>query len=147
MVKISVAVENQGDIAEAFNVTVRANATEIEIKEVTLRNGTSELITFTWNTSDFAEGHYVFGAFVSPVPWEHDVDDNILEGGWMVVSIPGDVNGDFAVNVFDAVSVTSIYMVRKGDPRYMPSGDINGDDVIDLLDIVILTSHYGQRYP
>ena len=50
------------------------------------------------------------------------------------VTLPGDLNGDDAVDVTDVVEL--IDMVLAG--IYDPAGDINGDDAVDVTDVVEL---------
>ncbi len=146
-VNINVTVENQGDYIETFNVTIYANASSIAAKCVTLTSGNSTTILFTWNTTGFAKGNYTISAAADAVPGETDVSDNTLTDGWVVVTIPGDVDGDFDVDLFDAVKLLKCYGAKKGQPNYDPHCDIDGDGDIDLFDAVILLKHYGQKAP
>jgi hypothetical protein len=66
---------------------------------------------------------------------------------YVYVRIPGDVDGDFAVTIFDLVRITAIYNVEEGDPRFSADADLDGNSVINIFDVVICTSHYGQKYP
>jgi len=52
---ITVTLQNQGDFPESFNITVRANATDIETKEITLASGNMRVIIFKWNTTSARE--------------------------------------------------------------------------------------------
>jgi hypothetical protein len=76
-----------------------------------------------------------------------DTTNNTYNDGWVVVTIPGDVDGDCVVDILDIVRITSIYMVSKGDRRYVSNADIDGSGLIDILDVVICTSHYKQKWP
>jgi hypothetical protein len=144
---INVTVENQGDQTETFNVTTYATTPVIQTQTVTLESGASTTITFTWNTTGFAKGNYTIWAYAWPVQGETDATDNTLPGGWVIVTIPGDVDGDFEVTILDVVKITSIYATKLGDPRFRPNSDIDNDGVITILDVVICTSHYAQKYP
>jgi len=147
-VQVNVTVENQGDSAETFNVTLYANSTEIGTQIVSgLPNGMSTVLVFNWDTTGFAYGNYTLSAYAWPVPGETDLADNTFIDDWVIVTIPGDVDGNFRVEIFDVVGITSRYMTRKGDPRYSPNADLDGDGDIDIFDVVGCTSHYGQHYP
>jgi hypothetical protein len=146
-VSINVTVTNQGDQAEAFNVTLYANTTIIGISEVSLSSGSSTTITFTWNTTGFAKGNYTISAYAWPVLNETDIDDNTYTNGTITVTIPGDVDGDFDVDLYDAVGLLVHYGAKTGQPAYNPVCDIDGDGDIDLYDAVTLLTHYGQKYP
>lgn len=90
---INVTVENQGEVAESFNVTTYANTTLIETIEVTLPSGNFTTITFRWNTTDFAKGNYTISAYAEPVPGETDTADNNFTDGWIIVAMVGDITG------------------------------------------------------
>jgi len=138
-VSLSVTVENQGDYTETFNLTVYANETIIETKEVTLTSGNSTTITFTWNTSGFAKGNYTISAVADTVPGETDTADNTKDDGTVLVSIAGDVNGDRLVDISDLViTVGAIPSTPTINPEiWNPNADINGDGVCDISDLVI----------
>ena len=143
---IKVTIANQGDIAETFNVTLYVDDWN-ETRTVYLPNGTSTTLTFIWNTSGFAYGNYTVWACAKPVPGETDLDDNTFIYGWVMVTIPGDVDADFDVDLYDAVNLLVHYGAKAGQPEYDPNCDIDGDGDIDLFDAIILLAHYGQKYP
>jgi outer membrane protein assembly factor BamB len=146
--EINVTVENQGDLSEIFYITINANTTMIHTKEITLASGTSASLTFTWNTTGFDKGNYTISVYVYPVPGETNMTNNIMYAGPNVrVTIPGDVDGDFDVDILDVVKITSIYATKLGDLTFNPNSDINNDGVITILDVVICTSHYAQIDP
>jgi hypothetical protein len=146
--KINATVQNQGDYTETFNITVYTNTTSIATQTITLTSGNSTTITFTWNTTGFAKDNYTILAYAWPVPGETDTTDNTLGADKEVcVTIPGDVDGDYYVFLYDAVKLLSRYGVRIGDLRYDPIYDIDDDGRIFLYDAVILLSHYGQKDP
>jgi peptide/nickel transport system substrate-binding protein len=88
---INVTAANQGGHTETFNVTVYANTTTIETREVTLTSENSTTITFTWNTTGFARGNYTIGAVADTVPGETDTADNNCPGGWILITKVGDL--------------------------------------------------------
>jgi hypothetical protein len=57
------------------------------------------------------------------------------------------VQGDFDVDLYDAVALLARYGAKRGNPQYSAVCDIDGDGDIDLYDAVILLTHYGQKYP
>jgi hypothetical protein len=67
---------------------------------------------FTWNTTGFAKGNYTLSAYAWPVPGETDISDNNFTGGWVFVSMVGDLTGGSA-NVWD----------------FVPDGKCDGKDV------------------
>ena len=137
---IYVSVQNQGWNTETLNITAHANTTLIETKEVTLTSGNSSTITFTWNTTGFAYGNYTISAYAWPVMGETDTEDNRKEGGWVVVTIPGDFDGDVDVDftdLFVTMIGTYYYNYWIDHANYDPTADFNLDGKIDFTDLFI----------
>jgi hypothetical protein len=86
------------------------------------------------NTATWAKGNYAISTCTHVI-------------GWVIVTIPGDVQGDFDVDLYDAVALLARYGAKRGNPQYSAVCDIDGDGDIDLYDAVILLTHYGQKYP
>ena len=146
--QINVTVANRGNYTENFNVTAYANTTSIASQIITLTSGNYTTITFTWNTTGFAKGNYTVWAFAEPVPGEIDIEDNVLYSDVEVcVTIPGDVDADFDVDLYDAVKLLVCYGTEEGGSDYDSFCDIDGDGDIDLYDAVTLLTHYGEKYP
>jgi hypothetical protein len=146
-VNMTVTVLNQGDLTETFNVAAYANTTSAASQNITLSSGNSTNITLTWNTTGFACGTYSVVAYVTPVPGETNTTNNSLTGGLIVVTIPGDLNGDFTIGLKDLVILAQAYGSVQGDSMWNPNADLNGDGKVGLADLVILALHYGQHYP
>ena len=152
---INVTVENQADLTCTFNVTAYAdlNATIIGdeiiigIQNVTLTGWNSTIIIFVWDTLGVAHGNYTISAYATPLEAEADLEDNTYIDNWIVVTIPGDVDGDFDVDLYDAVNLLTRYGAKKGNPKYDPICDIDGDGDIDLFDAVKLLTNYGKKDP
>jgi hypothetical protein len=144
---ITVTAENHGGFAETFNVTAYANTTIIGSENVTLPAGNSTTMKFTWNTTGFAKGNYTISAYAVPVPGETDTTDNNLTDGWVAVTIPGDVNGDFRCEGKDIAMIAKAFGSLIGQPAYVPNADINDDGKIDGKDIAVASKHYGTHYP
>ena len=62
------------------------------------------------------------------------------------VTIPGDVDGDSDVDIFDIVSMADIYGTQKDDPDYNQYCDIDGDGTVGIFDIVIAAGNYGESW-
>ena len=144
--RINVTVANYGDFHEACNITLFANGTIIDVASATILNSSMTTISFWWNTTAWAKGNYTISSYVAPVPGETNTTDNTLVDGWVFVSIPGDVDGDRDVDIYDVVKITSIYLSEIGDPNYKANSDIDSDGIIDIYDVVRCTSHYGQSW-
>lgn len=142
---INVTIQNQGTITETFNVTVYANTTIIETEaNITLTSGNSATLTFTWNTSGFAKGNYTIRAYAWPVPGESDTSDNNRIDGTVLVTIPGDVNGDKKVEGKDIAVIAKYFGSIEGFP---PNADIDSDGKVDGRDIAIAAQNFGKTWP
>jgi outer membrane protein assembly factor BamB len=144
---VTATLQNNGDTEETFNVTAYANGTPIETKEVTLMNGSSTVATFVWNTTGLDFGNYTISAYAMPVPDQTNTKNNSIVGGSVLITIPGDLNGDFKVNLQDLVILASAYGSVPSAPNWNPNADIKGNGVVSLSDLVIVAQHYGQHYP
>jgi hypothetical protein len=113
----------------------------------TLASGTSITITFTWNTTSFAYGNYTVRAYVWPVPDETDTTDNNFTDGLILVTILGDVNGDFKCEGKDIAIIAEAYGSLVEQAGYVPNADINDDGKIDGKDIAVAAKYYGTHYP
>jgi len=142
--RINVTVENQGDQTETFNVTTYANDTSIQNKIITLTSKNSTTVTFTWSTTGFAKGNYTIWAYAWPVQDETDTADNTCEGGWVLVSCVGDVNGDKKTSISDIVLVIGKFGTLPSSPEWNPNMDIDGNDKVTIGDIVITINNFGN---
>jgi len=142
---INVTVKNQGNYTETFNATAYADTTAIKIKTVTLTIDASTTITFTWNTTGFAYGNYTISAFVTLAPSETNNWTGQFTYGTVLITIPGDVNGDGVVNILD-VGIIAAHWLQTVPPG-PPNADINGDGIINLLDVSVCAANWLQTLP
>jgi hypothetical protein len=146
-VNISVLVENQGTKTETFSVNVYYNSSLIDtITNVTLTAGSNVTLTSTWNTTEVNYGNYTISAEALLVHTITDTDpvDNLHIDGFIIVSIPGDINGDGIVNVFDLITLCEAYSSALNTLNWNPEADINNDGVIDTLDVNIFSTYWGE---
>jgi hypothetical protein len=145
---LTVTATNLGNRPETFNVTLYANTAPIgNITVTNLLSVTFTLITFTWNTAGFAYGNYTISAYAWPVQNETNTANNNFTGGTVCVGIPGDLNGDGRVDIYDAVILAGAFNSNPGSSSWNPNADINGDGTVDIYDAVILAGHFNQHYP
>lgn len=150
-VKIKPTGVNLGTYTETFNVTACYNETAIILPNgknyttITLASGNCTTLTFTWNTTGVTYGNYSISASAAPVPGETHTADNTLTDGWVVVTIPGDIDGNYKVNHKDLLLLASAYGSEVGGPRYIPEADIDCSSKVDHKDLLILAANYGMQ--
>jgi parallel beta-helix repeat protein len=144
---ITVTLQNKGSLTEIFNTTVPANTTVIQTQPVYIKSGQSRTITIVWNTTSWIKGAYKIYALADRVAGETDANatDNLLIYGIVKVTVPGDVDGDRDVDIYDIVRIASAYGSNLGQPRFDPNCDIDSNNKIDIYDVVIATSIYGHK--
>ena len=144
--RVTVKVGNYGVYNETFNVTVYTNITVLGFQAVTLSSGTKADVLFVKSSSSFSKGYYTLNASADLVSGETEIDDNTLADGWVLVTIPGDVNGDKKANILDAIVLANAFDSKPGDSNWHPNADINADNRVNILDAIVLASHFGQSW-
>jgi PKD repeat protein len=150
--QINATVNNEGISQETFNMTTYANGTAIETKETTLMNQTSTTTTFAWNTTGFAYGNYTISACVWPPTSETNVSNNNFTGGWVIVTIVGDITGpngwpDGKVDMLDVAYVARHLGTNPSSSTWDPKADIDGDGKVDMRDVAVPAKNFGQQIP
>jgi hypothetical protein len=105
---------------------------EIGTQSVFLNSGVATNLTFVWNTAGYGYGAYNMSAYSWPLVGETDTADNTFYDGIVKVTIPGDVNGDFYVDIKDATQVGMYWMQLS--PPAPANVDINGDGLVSIKD-------------
>jgi parallel beta-helix repeat protein len=142
--RISLRVLNYGVGTETLFASVYANQTLISGLHILFILGRqSLLIFFEWYTTGFASGTYTITAYVDPVQNEADLSDNTFTLSPVKVSIAGDVNGDFLVNIQDVAQITVNW--QQHVPPAPANADINDDGVINIKDAGILALNWQQH--
>ncbi len=143
---VVVEAENLGGDTESFYLSAQHGGM-IDEYPVVLAPGATTTVPFDWHTGGFDKGNYtISGAHLWAVPGEIETANNILVGGWVFVTIPGDVDGDRYVNIFDMVRMAGVYGVMAPNPQYVANYDIEGDGDTDIFDIVIAAGNYGKSW-
>lgn len=145
---ITVTILNQGVFTENSNLTVYANTTAIASKNFTLTSGNSATMALTWNTTGVTYGNYTISAYAFPVLGETELTDNTLTNGVVLVTVPGDVNGDRIVDIYDIGVISAHWYLGppQGPLGYDSNADVNGDGAVDIFDIGIASAHWGQSW-
>ena len=144
--RISVTVASRGDEIEIVNVTAYANSTVIGTQRILLSDN-SATVSFAWDTTEFAYGNYDLSIYAEPVLGEIDIADNLIVFGNVVVTVPGDLDGDYRIGPADFALLAVAYGLATKSPEWNPNFDINADGKVNQFDFAILAFHYGQRYP
>jgi hypothetical protein len=139
-IRVNVTVKNQDTSTKVFNVTLYANTTIIDTKQVTLSGQATTTLTFTWSTTGWEKGHYIISATA-------DKPDNIRIDGTIKVGIPGDINTDDYTGIDDIFEIATHFGKQPGDPGRDAKYDINDDDYVGIDDIFTAASHFGEQYP
>jgi parallel beta-helix repeat protein len=140
---VNITVQNQGSQTQIFNITLYANTSIIQTLQLYLLSGNTTTRTITWNTTGWTKGAYTLKATVTIIPAETDTADNTFTYGIVKVTVPGDVDGDRDIDIYDIVRITSSYGAKSGEPRYYANADIDSNGEINIYDVVIATSRYG----
>jgi parallel beta-helix repeat protein len=145
IVWVNATALNYGIQAETFNLTLQiGKAIQEQVLSLMERNSTT--LAFSLNVSGWAKGNYLLSVHASPVPGETDTTDNDYDGV-LIVSILGDINGDFTADIYDAIILANAYNSKPTNSNWNPNADINGDSVVDIYDAIILANYYNQHYP
>jgi parallel beta-helix repeat protein len=129
---INVTVHRTG----SFTVTTYYNDIVIGTKMVVPPNRT---ITFMWDMTDVPYGNYTIKAIVDP-------GEEIFIDGWVLVNIPGDVQGDRTVDMADISLLIDKFMTTPSHPMWEPNCDVNDDDSVDMVDISIAIDNFMDSW-
>ena len=124
---INVTVQNHGDFAETFGVSLYANTGVISTKSVSLAKGASAILLFKWDTTSWFKGSYTIKAVAQTVPGETDTGDNTLIDGTAMISIPGYMNSDKRVNNIDLLTMMQAMFRDASRLSWNANADITND--------------------
>jgi hypothetical protein len=94
-----------------------------------------------------AKGNFTLSAGADPVPGETETADNTATDGLIVVTIPGDLNGDRRVDIYDAIMLSWAYNSIPGNSNWNSNADVNSDNVADIYDAILISSNFGKTSP
>jgi hypothetical protein len=142
---INVTMTNPSNCTVTFNVTLYGNSSTIQVRTVSLSNCTLCSFVLNWNTTDFAYGGYDIIVTADNITGETNTADNTLQGNGITLTVPGDLNGDFIVDIFDAVLLAGAFNSVSSNPNWKPNIDINDDNIVDIYDAIILAGHFNEH--
>jgi parallel beta-helix repeat protein len=136
-------VINYGVDVETIIVNAYANSTRIFGSVVDDWPSRNPIVSmFEWLTSGLASGNYTISVYAAPVPGETDATDN-TKSILVKVTIPGDVNGDFSVNIADVGQITANWL--RNVPPAPANADINGDGIINTADVGLIAVNWQKH--
>ena len=141
---LGVTVKDYGVFSETFNVTAYANTTLVGTQMVTLASAGEAELLFSNSTVSMTKGNYTVSATAGPVSGQTNTSDLSRVDGWVIITIPGDINGDGSVDVYDAILLAAAFYSTPGSSNWNPNADINGDGVVDIYDAIIMAQNFGK---
>jgi uncharacterized repeat protein (TIGR01451 family) len=101
-----------------------------------LENTTETQTTFTGH----AGNTYGFISIATDTAGNIEVEQPVAEAT-ILVSLPGDVNGDGLVNCTDVDIVKAVFGTKVGQPAYNREADVNNDGVVNVFDLAFVTQN------
>ena len=139
------------------NEVIKINNTKGEVTFGNTRIGTTESISgygslLTVNFMAKKEGHSIINLFDVDVvnnssPNPESVFSAVNNGNVTVILLPGDVDKDCEVDIFDLAAIGLAYRSNPGDSNWNPSADVHpngGNGKIDIFDLAFVGLHYGD---
>jgi len=128
---------------ETFPVTLSANGTTIQTIQATVPYQGTAIARFSWNTTGFPLGHYLLKVAAANLTGETNPANNLMTMTIML-SIPGDVDGNRIVNILDLVAVALSFGSTPGNPKWNPNADTDMNGIINIVDLTYVAIHFGQ---
>lgn len=145
VVSIEVVATNHGNNPENFEVKCYADSTLIGSRTISLAAEQVYSTVFTWNTTNIPFDTYLLTATATVVPYETNIADNTRTGGTVQVRVPGDINGDGIVDVYDAVLLILDIDAIPNSPKWNNGrSDLNDDGRVSGADVTILVRNFGR---
>ena len=119
-ISVDVEVENQGDYTETFTVDVYYDGNSIDSLTATLTAGTSQTLTFSWDTTNVPKGVYTLKAAAAVVPNEIETFDNTFTSIVQVTVAVHDTAIAFVIPVQTVVGqgldvTIAVEVINQGD--------------------------------
>ena len=112
--------------------------------------------TFTWYEDGILQKitgsktgvTYTVGAESYPITSlanDTDLSNNkVTNGTFVAKTLPGDVDGNGVVDIYDALVLAGAFGVSTGDKRYNADADLVVDGTIDIYDAIILAGDFSK---
>lgn len=145
IVLVNVTVENQGVVTQTFDVTFNYDGNPGETKTIfELVPEATQTVTFVLDTTPL-KGEYPLTATATQVPGETDTEDNNYDAGTILITILGDVTGDFEVNIIDIATIALAFGSEPGDTSWNPYTDLDHNNLINIIDLSIAAINFGAK--
>ena len=73
--------------------------------------------------------------------------DNTYIDGQVLITLTGDVDGNFRVDMVDVGLVCDAFGSEPGAPNWNKNADLDGNNRADMIDIGIVCDNFGKEYP
>ena len=143
ILQVNATLTDLGWEPETFPVTLSANGTMIQTLQASVPYQGSSIATFSWNTTGLSLGHYVLKVTAANLTGETNPANNFMTT-MIIVSIPGDVDGNRIVNILDLVAVALSFGSTPGSPKWNPNADVDVNGIINIVDLTYVAIHFGQ---
>jgi hypothetical protein len=135
---LNLTITNAGYLSQIPHIIIYANTTIIGTEtNINLTNGTPTTFSLTYNTDSLSLGNYSLATFPSGPATFYPI----------VLTIPGDIDGNFQVQLADLVILARTYGSKPNDAKWNADADIDSNSAVGLPDLVILANHYGEHHP
>jgi hypothetical protein len=139
---------------DSVNFTVTAeydNGVIGEDNATLVTEGQTRNFTIYWDTAGVlasTPGNYTIEAYVTlwtESGWDDTIEFNDAQLIEVLVRIPGDVNNDGIVDIYDVGAISAHWTPAPAGPQgYNILVDINHDGNIDIDDMEIVSAHWGE---
>jgi parallel beta-helix repeat protein len=144
--EVTLVLQNQGNKIEELNATFYANDTYFGNQTFMLKGDNYTTYSMDWYLGSLVKGNYSLSVRIKPLDGETDLEDNSKSSNWVFISVPGDLDCDKTVNIYDAILLAGCFNVSPAWSRWNPNADINNDGIVDIYDVLILAANYGKSW-
>jgi hypothetical protein len=150
---VTMTVENDGNYTEN-NIVLAVYANWSAPPSVLLATRTISLqplggratISLACNTSSLSYGNYTLTAVAGPVQNETYVSDNTMTCGQILVTVPGDIDGDGYVFLADLGAMATAWTSTPGSPNWNPNADITEEGQVFLGSLGVMAQHWTESW-
>jgi hypothetical protein len=60
-------------------------------------------------------------------------------------TLPGDLNQDGVVDIYDAQLAANAFGTKDGDPNWNPAADFDDNGEVDIFDLILIAQNFGHK--